>query len=388
MIKNAILLGCTALFGLALVEAFLYLAPEYQAGEPTARVVFCTEPAHERAPSARFGETATPGSVYFRSESEADGWYLRAYNDAGFRDLLDTGDEHVLMIGDSFIEGELVNNDRTIGYLLDSWNPDLAFHEFALGGWGTVDEERAYQAVGGEIAHRLVILGYYVGNDLADNLRAKEHPQPHPADATSGDGGSLPFRLHVLMREHSRAYTFFYVNGRRIALEWLGEASLEEQFVSAEAAEAGAVVTRQELQSLADAAKANGADLLIVTIPSWNEFIGIAGEQRLAATQRATIDAVAVGRDGVHVLDLKAAIESAGYDHLYGRTDKHLNAEGYYVAARAIHEWINRTWRDRPAVTPAMTEDGGPALQPDCSAAPRYLKAFTKPAALLANGKA
>ncbi|NJO38702.1 MAG: SGNH/GDSL hydrolase family protein [Rhizobiales bacterium] len=191
MIKNFLLLCCTALFGFALVEAFLYLVPSYQAGEPIAQVVFCTEPAHERMPNARFGETATPSSVYYRSESEADGWYLRAYNDQGFRDLMNTGAENVVILGDSFIEGELVDNDKTIPFLLDSWNPDLAFREFALGGWGTADEDRIYHAVGGEIDHRLVILGYFVGNDLADNLRARDHPEPHVASA-SGDDEARP----------------------------------------------------------------------------------------------------------------------------------------------------------------------------------------------------
>ncbi|MEZ5932835.1 MAG: hypothetical protein R3F54_12905 [Alphaproteobacteria bacterium] len=377
MIKNAILLGCTTLFGLALVEVFLYLAPDYQAGEPIARVVFCTEPAHEREPSARFGEIATPASVYYRSESEADGWYLRAYNGDGFRDLLDTGGENVIVIGDSYIEGELVNNDRTIGYLLDSWNPDLAFHEFALGGWGTVDEGRAYHAVGGEIPHKLVILGYYVGNDLADNLHAKEQPKlDHAAD----EEGSLLFRLHVLLRAYSRAYTFFYVNGRLMALEWMGKDSLEDQYVPADAVEAGAAVTRQELQAIADEATSNGAELLIVTIPSWNEFIGIEGEQRLAAKQRETIDAVAAGGGRVHILDLKPVIEAGGYEHLYGRIDKHLTAEGYYLAAKAINQWVNGVWRHRPTDTPAMVDDKAP-VRPDCAASRNLLKAFSQPAA-------
>ncbi|NJO38703.1 MAG: hypothetical protein HC871_15220 [Rhizobiales bacterium] len=187
----------------------------------------------------------------------------------------------------------------------------------------------------------------------------------------------------MLLRASSRAYTFFYVNGRRVVLEGLGRASLEDHYLSADAAEAGAEVTHQKLRSLADAAKANGADLLIVTIPSWNEFIGIEGEQRLAAKQRETIEAVAAAGDGVHVLDLKPVIEAGGYEMLFGRTDKHLNTEGYYLAAKAINEWINGVWRDKPAVTPAMTADDRRPLQPDCAAAPELLKAFAQPSASL-----
>ena len=383
MLKNLVLACFTLAFGFALIEAFLYLAPSYQAGEQLAKVVFCTEPAHERQVDARFGETATPKSVYFRRESEADGWYLRAYNDEGFRDLLDTGDENVLIFGDSFIEGELVDNDKTIGYLLDSWNPDLAFREFALGGWGTVDEGRAYDIVKDDVDHRLVILGYFVGNDLADNLRAREQPSASPSStALQARDGSLLFKTHVTLRAYSRAYSFFFVNGRRTVLEWLGEGSLEDRRVSVPSIETGAEATRESLLSIAQAAKANDAEVLIVTIPSWNEFIGIKGEQRLAALQRVMINAVAADHEDVHVLDLKASIENAGYENLFGNVDKHLNEEGYHLAAAAIHYWVNGVWRKNPAATrPVMAADDGQPMRPDCSAVPRYLEAFSRPAA-------
>lgn len=383
MLKNLILACFTLAFGFALIETFLYLVPSYQAGEPLAEVVFCTQPAHERQADARFGETATPKSIYFRRESEADGWYLRAYNEDGFRDLLDTGSENVLIFGDSLIEGESVDNDRTIGFQLDSWNPDLAFQEFALGGWGTIDQGRAYDIVADDVDHRLVILGYFVGNDLVDNLRAREQPDAGPTSAAlQARDGSLLFKTHVTLRANSRAYSFFFVNGRRTLLEWLGEGSLEERRVSAPAIKTGAEATRQGLVSIAETAKANGAEVLIVTIPSWNEFIGIKGEQRLAAIQRDMIDAVAADHEGVHVLDLKAPIENAGYEDLFGNVDKHLNEEGYHLAATAIHYWVNGIWRKNPtAARPVMATDDDQPMHPDCAAVPRYLQAFSRPAA-------
>ena len=380
ILKNLILMGCAFLFCGALAEAFLYLMPEFQAGEPPPEVVFCKGPDHERQRSALFGETAVPNSVNFRRESEADGWYLRAYNGAGFRDLLDTGNENIVVLGDSFIEGELVNNDQTIPYLLDSWSPDLAFREFALGGWGTEREYHAYQAIENEIDHRLVILGYYVGNDLVDNI--------HPAMAVE-DGGrelsaqadhSLLFDLHVLLRAHSRAYTFFYVNGRNLALELLGKDSIEDQYVAPADADVGIEKTRTWLLALSDAVATHGAELLIVTLPSWNELIGIEGEQRLATRQREVICDVAEARTNVHTLDLKSMVETAGFRKLYGHVDKHFSELGYYLTAKTIHEWINGTWRPTPVITPTMARHDGEAMAPDCATVSGFIKAFTAPA--------
>lgn len=371
MLKNCLLLSFVCLLCGALIEAFLFLVPEYQAGEPLPEIFFCKGHAPEQQLSGLYGKTGVPNGVYFRRESEADSWYLRAYNEDGFRDLMNTGSENVIILGDSFIEGEAVNNDQTIPYLLDAWNPDVAFREFALGGWGTADEYRAYQAAGKEIDHQLVVLGYYVGNDLADNLHMLTRQQRNDEGQAAEDEDSLLFDLHVRLRALSRAYTFFYVNGRRTALELLGQSSLEDGYMSPEDVEDGLVVTGNWLSALSDAVDENGAELLIVTLPSWNELIGIVGEQRLAARQRDVIQTVAAAKNNVRVLDLKSMIENAEYEELYGKVDKHFNELGYYLTAKAIHEWINGTWRTASAATPAIHQQHS-AMRPDCAAVPVY----------------
>ncbi len=380
MLKTLTLFGVASLFSVALVETFLFLAPQYQVGEPIPARVFCEGQPPEQRASSRYGMIGSPKSVYFRRESEADGWYLRAYNEEGFRDLMNTGDENIIVLGDSFIEGESVNNDETIAYLLDSWNPDLAFREFALGGWGTVHQYRAYMGAEREIDHQLVVLGYYVGNDLSDNLRASFAAQDGVRNLAAEDEDSLLFELHIQLRAFSRAYTFFYVNGRRIALALLGKASLEDSYVPDENVELGVDATGFWLRKLSDAVEANGAELLIVTLPSWNELIGIKGEERLAAQQREVIWKVTNARDHVHVLDLKTMIEEAGYEKLYGRVDKHFSRLGYYLSAKAINEWINGSWRATSVATPAMNQTGHDLMRPDCNVALRNAEAFSSPA--------
>lgn len=378
MLKNIILFSCICLFCGALIEAFLFLVPEYQAGEPLAENVFCEGHAPVQRPSALYGKIGVPNGLYFRRESEADGWYLRAYNEDGFRDLMNTGSENVVILGDSFIEGELVNNDQTIPYLLDAWNPDLAFREFALGGWGTADEYRAYRAVEEEIDHQLVVLGYFIGNDLSDNLHAFNRRREADQSQPAGDEASLLFDLHVQLRAYSRAYTFFYVNGRRAMLEFMGKASLEDSYMSPGDVEDGVAATNNWLSALSDAVAANGAELLIVTFPSWNELIGVEGEQRLSARQRDVIQKVAEAKNNVRILDLNGMVENAGYEKLYGKVDKHFNELGYYLTAKTIHEWINGTWRPTSATTPAMHQRSI-AIWPDCAAASDYIDALSAP---------
>ena len=65
-------------------------------------MVFCEGAPPEQRLNASFGRTGVPGGIYFRRESEADGWHLHAYNQDGFRDLIDVGSENVLVLGDSF----------------------------------------------------------------------------------------------------------------------------------------------------------------------------------------------------------------------------------------------------------------------------------------------
>ncbi len=99
----------------------------------------------------------------------------------------------------------------------------------------------------------------------------------------------------------------------------------------------------------------------------------------MAAKQREVIQTIASSSNNVHVLDLKAMVEAAGYEQLYGRVDKHFSVLGYYLSAKAINEWINGSWRSTSAATPPMKPNSDDPMQPDCNAAPRYAEAFSAP---------
>jgi hypothetical protein len=148
--------------------------------------------------------------------------------------------------------------------------PNLAFHSFAIGGSGTADAYRAYkQAVAKNWDHRLVILNYFLGNDLRNNLAgdvALEGDDANEVHLGEVQMASAPERLltkyHRLLRANSHVYNLAYTSAKIIASGRKGEQLPPDQLAL------GAEITRELLLSLGREAAKNGADLLIVIIPS------------------------------------------------------------------------------------------------------------------------
>ena len=98
-IGNIFLVLFSVAVSVAVVEGFLAWRPEFQALAPDANFVFCAGQPQSAQPRKLSGWSAVPDSAYFEQKSEADGWAVYIYNANGFRDLLDSGDEHVIVLG-------------------------------------------------------------------------------------------------------------------------------------------------------------------------------------------------------------------------------------------------------------------------------------------------
>lgn len=385
MLRNLLLVVLSSTVAIALIELLLVLQPGLQAENPPEAYVFCEGPPRRLRPHVVLGATEAPGSAYFERKTEADGWAVHIYNEAGFRDLFNTGSEHVIVLGDSFTRGTLVNNDETFAYLLDLWHPDVAFHNFGTGGYGTGDAYRLYRSVARPIDHDLVVLAYFVGNDLIENLRfdptrARANRRP-PAASGDGQSGTAAqdaalLRLHVFLRTHSRAYSLVYTTLKK-ALHGAHPGVL----MSAPARAHALDVTRLILEDLIGEAASNGADLLIVILPYWNEFAD-PDASRFADLQRGLIGDLAGRYDHVHSLDLLDVIRRAGPEAAFGVVDKHFSRYGQYLTARAIHDWINRGWRRGPMAVgqaPPFDPDRPPVV-PDCETLAGYRQSFERQA--------
>jgi hypothetical protein len=375
--SSILLIGLSIAFGLLVVEGLLKWQPQFQAPTPVARLVSCTGLANRMREHEIFGWTEVPNHAYFEQQSEADGWAVHIYNSLGFRDLFDSGIENAIVLGDSFTRGTLVNNDDTFPHLLDLWNPTLAFHNFGTAGFGTANSLDVYEFMSPKLDHELVILAYFMGNDLEEN---REHHSKQGSKLTEESphtpAGSAWYETLKGVNDglrRVRVYNLMY-HALRLAF---GRPSLSHEQI-----EEGAKVTGTLISALAKAVQANGADLLIVTLPSWNQIKNY-GDLEEAIEQRTVLQRIAEGLDNVYVVDLSDPIARAGPERVYGITDKHFSRYGYYLTAKLIHDWINFEWpaAPQPAQQAPPFQPASAPVEPDCALMPQYREAFIQPAA-------
>lgn len=100
------------------------------------------------------------------------------YNELGFRDedLGATGNPRVLFLGDSFQEGLEVQYAETFHEqveqrLQQEHARDIDIVSVASQGYSTAQQLRAYRKFSARINPAMVVLMFYAGNDLTDNLR-------------------------------------------------------------------------------------------------------------------------------------------------------------------------------------------------------------------------
>lgn len=387
MLKNVLLAIGSVMAALIVFELLLGASPDLRADNASPKFVFCRGDRERYQQHAVFRKAEIPGSVYF--EHNGEGWSIHLNNERGFRDIFDSGDRHAIILGDSFTRGTSVNDHQTIPYLLDLWDADVAFHSFATGGSGTADALRAYQAIGKDWEHRLVILNYFPGNDLRNNLASDTAVKEDADEVELGDVqmASAPMRLltryHRLMRAKSHVYNLAYTSAKIMASGREGDQLPPDRLAR------GAAITKGLLLALGREAARNDADLLIVIIPSWNEITELGAEDD-PAMQRRIIGQVANALDNVFVLDLTDRIRARGGRNAYGQVDKHFNALGNYTAAEGTYAWMQRDWPRGPRTdraAPPFDDDRWGVERPDCALVDGYRERLLNPAATRQNSR-
>jgi hypothetical protein len=134
-------------------------------------------------------------------------------NSDGFRERprqpRQPGERRIGILGDSFAAGVGVERQHRFG---DVWyahasRPGTTLWNLAAPICGTACEAAILDGVGAKYELDEIILAFYGGNDLSDNIawyHAEEGNDPN--ERGRGDG------LRIWMREHSRAATFAWVN--------------------------------------------------------------------------------------------------------------------------------------------------------------------------------
>jgi hypothetical protein len=144
------------------------------------------------------------------------------HNNKGFRENYDRGnDDSIIFLGDSFTHGILASDNATYPHLLDRWTPNSSVKNYGIGAYGTDNSLLVYQDVGEDIEHRVVVLGYYLGNDMFYN--SHNHPyrpqfeikenklelvhNPKNIDPGSYETGEFT-GISGWLREHTETYSY------------------------------------------------------------------------------------------------------------------------------------------------------------------------------------
>jgi hypothetical protein len=339
-----------------------------------AETIHCSgsENLHEFHPE--YGWTLSSGASYIRHwkhPTDEDPYYLYTINKDGFRDTYDTGENDIIVLGDSFTEGAGVTEGGQYDYLLDRWAQNTSFHAYAAGGYGTDQQYLIYQNVSDQHNHDLVIVQYYFGNDAKNNVGEGWPPGPRrprfelqdgelvqvhepedriPSDAAGfRDYGTLG-RIHQTFRDTSRAYDWTYRRARTIASR--GDGSNEPPSPpTGDERERQLEITRALINGIAEEANANGADVLIVGVPARGEVTPSSpahypSEEGIPyyEDQRTVLQDAAKSNPNTEYLDLKPILkeEVAAGREVYGQevANAHFVAYGYRVTARTIYKNI------------------------------------------------
>ena len=309
-------------------------------------------------------------------------------NSIGMRDVehaveKQPGTLRILLMGDSFMEAYQVEWEESFAPLFEralaeALGRDVEVINASVSGWGTDDQRTYYRRAAHVWQPDLVLIGMTIHNDLFDNL-LMEWSVLEDGQLIDRPREDLPLLLFTRLKvqewlaRHSHLYLLasgtlragdVRVAGRRLQED---AADLVSPDPPAKI-ERGWLMTELLLDRFAAELEADGAELVVFTVPLWLQvdpdhrraFFDDLGrdardldleapQQRLAAWS---------ARSGVEVIDPLPAFAHAreqGAGPLYLETDGHWNAAGHAVAARAVADALARSMGDVAAVAPPET---------------------------------
>jgi len=288
----------------------------------------------------------------------------------------------VLMLGDSFVMGVGVEAEETFVERLEDVideriaDRDVEIINAGVAGYSTHQAVEFLLAYGAELQPDLIVLGFFVGNDLAENASDPLGVRDGYLSDDKNHGGVLPYSLRRFVSLNSQLYHLLWPLQRRIR-GYGGEAQdgargIAEIFLTDDdAATPRWAPTAHALKRFVAAARGLDVPTAVILIPDhtqvdpfyWNALIGQAGAEQSAyaddAPNRRLLELLQT--EGVPTLDLlpafKAQPDPAG---LYLPLDKHWTVPGHVVATEASVSFVERLVLDpsRVASAPAADDNG------------------------------
>jgi SGNH hydrolase-like domain, acetyltransferase AlgX len=294
------------------------------------------------------------------------------------------GTFRILVLGDSFVEAvQVAERQRFLARLGDILNADGGPVRYELidgscGGWGTVQEYLYLQDEGPRYQPDLVLLAFFVGNDVANNsprielggnldiaLKPYMERRPggdlalveaHPPALTTAE------RAGFFLRERSALYNVVESGVlQKWSLDdlWANWRDVDAQVELADR-EAEVYATRLDARwrdawALTDSllgrvdgeAKSQGARFGLIMIPTRAQVLPEAwkrlADRSLDPRQPNTLLGGIAARLSTPFLDLTPSFQAAaarGGDPLYFAHDQHWTAAGHALAARQMADWL------------------------------------------------
>ena len=312
----------------------------------------------------------------------AEGSPVFITNDQGLREDHSIGPPtpgrtRLLNIGDSFTFGMGVNAAQAFPQLLDGLTvagDRVESINAGVFGYGTDNEAAWLHTYGWPLQPRLVVIGFFVGNDVKDTMlgmdkttvdtagrliatdKSKQAMQgadgSDPDTATSGGG------IKGWLENNSHAYLFlrgFWTGLRPVKPRAPTVFDAASFFLTQEppAISTGWSQTLGVLDSIRADVQAHNARLIVVAIPtreqvqdpSWREMqtqFGLSDTQLQRDLPQQKLAAWAT-HTGTPLVDLLPAFRAAGQNQaLYFRTDRHWTAAGHTLAADQIKAYLTQ----------------------------------------------
>ncbi len=354
-----VLLGILA--PLLLVEIGLRIAGPLLPGEYQTASFVETHPA--------FGRRNKPGAGW-KKTSEYTSWV--EISSKGLRGpeaefAKPVGESRVLVLGDSFTFAEQVNLPDTFVQLLEDQlnSSGQATYRVLNGGsngWATANELIYLAKEGVRYQPDVVVLAFYVGNDISDNFRrvAAARDAEEADLALRGVDALEGFRK---LARASETYTLFEsgVLSKILHLNSSSDADSSEAAIRSapKTAEDGVeawAITEGLIRRMDQIARSQGARFVVMVIPSADQ---VAGNVRNRDEQDDPDDDDTVsapgldkpqerlseitGRLGVPTLDLLPDLRrqaTRSRNRLYYRQNAHFTAAGHALAAQQLYEFL------------------------------------------------
>ncbi len=285
------------------------------------------------------------------------------------------GHTRLLNIGDSFTFGMGVDAAQAFPQLLDGLALDGTQMESinaGVFGYGTDNEAAWLHTYGWPLQPRLVVVGFFVGNDVKDTMLGmdkttvdaagrliatdKSKQAMQGADGTDTDTATTGSGVKGWLENNSHAYLFlrnFWTALRPVKPRAPTVFDAASFFLMQEPPDitAGWSKTLGVLDGIQADVQAHNARLIVVAIPtreqvqdrSWTEMqaqFGLSEAQLQRDLPQQKLVAWAT-RTGTPLVDLLPAFRAAGQRQaLYFRTDRHWTAAGHTLAADSIKAYL------------------------------------------------